>query len=208
MTDVISLIVEGPGDAAAAPLLVRNLLLHFNASGYVVKVQNAHGHNNITKPKGLEDFLRRQRSNPDCKGAIVLLDAEEEHCDCPLELALSLAQRAKDLRLAFSVVIICPQCEYESWFLTSIHKMGKWLLPGTTFEGDPETMQNVKQWITNHRKKGDPYRETEHQASMTSAIDLDHNIAHSRSFRRMAHAVEELLEAIQTGTPVVTPTRE
>jgi hypothetical protein len=50
--------------------------------------------------------------------------------------------------------------------------------------------------------------ETADQVSMTAALDIPHTIEHSRSFRRMAHAVEELLIAIDSSRPVVTPMKE
>jgi hypothetical protein len=207
--DLIYIVAEGHGEKEAAPVLIRRLLYEEHQRyEFRIEVYRTSGNNYVISPGGLENILEAVRRIEGCKGVIVLLDAESQHCDCPPTLAYSLAERAKESGLGIPVVVVCPTCEYESWFLTSIHKMGKWLLPGATFEGDPETMQNVKQWLTNHRPKGDPYRETVHQVKMTIAIDIPHTITHSRSFRRMAHAVEELLEAMQTDTPIVTPMKE
>ena len=52
---------------------------------------------------------------------------------------------------------------------------------------------------------GRTYKETSDQASLTSRLDFELLLSRSRSFRRMRHAVEELVEACDAGTSPVTP---
>jgi hypothetical protein len=40
---------------------------------------------------------------------------------------------------------------------------------------------------------------------MTFDLDLDHLAATIRSFRRLIHATEELIEAIDSGETIITP---
>lgn len=209
MSNDIYVIVEGDGEVSAAPVLVRRLLNEefvrpeFN----VPRAHNGNGRHNLLKPDGLERFLERLRRIADCKGAVVLLDAEEESRDCPPELAYALAERGKALNLPFPVVVVCAVCEYESWFLSNLHTSIKnWLLSNAKYEGpNPEMMCGAKEWLSRHMPSGRAYKETEDQARMTACIDIPHTIEHSRSFRRMAHAIEELLAAIDSGAGGVTP---
>jgi hypothetical protein len=49
------------------------------------------------------------------------------------------------------------------------------------------------------------YKEVQHQPALTEFIDIEHTRQRSRSFRRLCHAIEELLEAIDSGSTIVTP---
>jgi hypothetical protein len=52
---------------------------------------------------------------------------------------------------------------------------------------------------------GRSYKPTEDQADLTYYIDLKLVQSKSRSFRRLCHAVEELIEAVDNGLATVTP---
>jgi hypothetical protein len=109
------------------------------------------------------------------------------------------------LNLPFPVVVVCATCEYESWFLASLHT----IMPGVTFEGDPEKECGAKGWLTRQMPAGHAYKETSDQVRMTNDLDIPHVTRHSRSFRRMVEAVGELLEAIDLlpdERGIVTPT--
>ncbi len=209
MSNELYIIAEGDGEVAAAPHLVRRLLYeHFQRFEFnVPPARNANGRTNLIKPRGLEAFLERLRRTPDCKGVIILLDTEQEYRDCPPRLALDLAQRSKVLGTPFPVVVVCAACEYESWFLFNLHTQIRHRLNSNiSSEGiDPEKKCGAKEWLSNNMPSGSVYKETTDQVAMTTYIDIPHTIDHSRSFRRMVHAVEELLTAIDTGQNIVSP---
>ena len=204
-------IVEGDGEVEAAPLLLRRILHeHFDRADFTqFKSKNAHGRENLLKPGGLEKYLNYARIDG-CDGLVVLLDSEVEHKNCPPGLARSLSQRAKNLGLPFPVVIVCAAAMYEAWFLASIHTLADNfdLPPDTVFDGDVEQVNNPKNWLTNYMTRTSIYKETTHQVSMTAAIDMLAVQKNSRSFRRMLHAVEELLNAIDQDSTIVTPGSE
>ena len=62
------------------------------------------------------------------------------------------------------------------------------------YEGDIESKRGVKEWLTAQMPPGLAYKETLHQVKLTHLIDLDLAQQRSRSFRRLFHAVEELVE--------------
>ncbi len=208
----IYVIVEGDGEVQAAPLLIRRILHEYFEYYELQNVEsiNAHSNDNITKHNGLETLLEHTRQKSDCVGVIVLLDAERTHYQCVVSLITNLSGRAKNLGLPFPVALVCACCEYESWFLGSIHSLeGKnYLNASISFEGNPEEKCNAKEWINDNIKEGFSYRETRDQVKMTALLDIHHLIENVRSFRRMVHAIEEIILAIENKMNTVTPVLE
>ncbi len=208
MTKALHLIVEGSGEKEAAPLLIRRFLHeHYQLFDYSIgETYNARGRYNILKSGGFENFLNLARGAPNCAGVIVLLDTERENRDCPPSLAYNLAQRAQNLNLHFPVVVVCATCEYESWFLYNLANIApKYLQPDAHYDDDPEQECDAKGWLTRNMPEGRIYKGTQNAPGMTNLIDLPHTTQHSRSFRRLDHAITELLAAIDTGENSVSP---
>jgi hypothetical protein len=82
-------------------------------------------------------------------------------------------------------------------------------MPGLTsnvhFEGDPENNLDPKAWINARLSRGYRYSETRDQENLTKLIDIQIAERHSRSFRRLRHAVEQVLAMTQHGQIAVTP---
>lgn len=200
--------MEGPGDSEATPLLLRRILWE-GLSKYDITVENpksARGKKNLIKD--YEKFLRYASIEPSCAGILVLLDADDE---CPVEEASNLVKRTKDLNLAKAVTIVEANSEYETWFLASLDsdqgmeirtRLG--IDQSEAYRGNVEDV-HAKAWLKRAMPHGRTYKETSDQAALSSLIDIEHTQQRSRSFRRLCHAVEELLCAIESGTPVVTP---
>ena len=77
-----------------------------------------------------------------------------------------------------------------------------------SFDGDPETLQDPKRWLTRHMPGSCAYKETFDQAPLTAAMDLDLARANSRSFRHFESAVCFLMEAVRAGRTGVSPSVE
>ena len=194
-------VVEGDGDVAAFPeLLARILLENHNRPDVLV----AQGKSGVVKANGrpnllnkLDKFLHHAQNKPDCDAILVLLDADN---DCPVILSRQLSQHCEQVGTKCPVQIVCARRSYESWFLASLDTVkGKSVIPDTaTLSGDAENVPNPKQWITALLPRGQAYKETTHQAALSSYIDLDLAHKNSRSFRRLCHALEQLLDAIDS----------
>ena len=80
-------IVEGQGDVAALPILLRRLLqeTYQRYDVEVAKPKNAHGSGNLIKK--FEGFLAYAATTPDCGSMKDLIDADDK---CPVELAEEL----------------------------------------------------------------------------------------------------------------------
>jgi hypothetical protein len=197
-------IVEGPGDVEALPVLLRRLLYerYQRYSVEVARPKKAGGSGGLVRR--LEAFLQYAAKTPECGAILVLLDADDK---CPKELADSLASRAKTLGLDKPTAIVCAKCEYETWFLASLDTIrGRAAISATaSFTGDIESLRGVKEWLSIQMPPDRTYKETVDQPSLSHVIDLHLAHANSRSFRRLCHAVEELLAAMDSGLAVVTP---
>ncbi|MGI4788377.1 MAG: DUF4276 family protein [Janthinobacterium lividum] len=171
--------------------------------------QNAHGCTNLTNPGGIEKFVTNAWTKRDCGAVLVLMDADKK---CPVRLATDFSQRVHAIGVRFPVVIVIAKCEYETWFLASLETVvdapmeSKLDLPiGLTYPGEVEGFAGVKGWITRQLPVGRSYKETMHQTSMTKLINLERVRQRSRSFRRLCHALEEAVNAIDQGLVIVTP---
>lgn len=203
-------IVEGDGEMTATPVLFRKLLDEMNRYDIqVASPKNAHGRGNLQKTDGLERFVKYAWKEPDCGAIFILLDSEDE---CPREIARNFSQRIETLGVLYPVVIACAKRMYETWFLASIETIvGKDLngRPGLTNKNlaisDAESIKSPKGWLNRLFPPGRAYRETADQEALTRLLDTSLAKERSRSFRRLCHALEQALEAINTGSKIVTP---
>ena len=194
-------VVEGDGDAAAFPeLLVRILQEKHNRYDVFVaqgktKVVKTNGRQNLEKK--LEKFLGHAQNKPKCGAILILVDSD---IDCPVTLAQELSQRCDQIDIRCPVQIVCASRSYEAWFLASLNTIkGRHGIPNTAvLLDDPEGVLNPKQWLSDQMPSGQAYKETTHQASLSRVIDLDLAHQNSRSFRRLCHALEQLLFTVDT----------
>lgn len=208
-------IVEGTGDLLAVPELLKMVLISLNRTNvYIDAPLNAHGKGNLTIAGGVEKFIKNAFTRRDCGAVLVLIDADEKKNGgkCAVAQANALVKRVKQVGILFPVAVVVANCEYENWFLASLDSIkGKnWgeqsgISADAKYEGGVEDKCNVKTWLTEHLPTVRIYREAIDQAVLTRLIDIDRAKTNSRSFRRLCHAVEEMLAAIDSGEKVVTP---
>jgi len=197
-------IAEGDGEVEAAPLLVRRLL-HEVLQRFELGVpaaKNAHGRENLIKEDGVERFVKYALHEPDAAAVVVVLDAEQ---DAACALACQLRARIQALNPRVPVAVVCADVQYESWFVDSIETLaGHCGLAENAIRPD-RPPPNPKRWLCDLMPSARAYKETRDQAPLTARLDFSLLAERSRSFRRMRHAVEELVEAYEEGTNPVTP---
>jgi len=211
-------IVEGDGEVRALPLLLRRLF-HEVLQVYDINVaqpKNAHGCGNLTASDQLERFVKYALLEPECDGVLVLIDNDavegvigtnELNDTCAPAFACYLATRIHHLSPTKPVVIVVARWEYESWFLASLDTMNQAIsIPqGTAYPGDIESERSAKGWIDRRLAPGQKYLETRDQVRMTAHLDLRAAELGSRSFRRLKHALEQLIQAHEMNQVIVTP---
>ncbi len=203
-------IVEGEGEVQALPKLLFKILHDLGRFDIQVSPpKNSKGVTNILRAQGLEYFLKLAAREADCAAILVLIDSDGK---CPITLAKQLCQRAIAAHINQPIMIVCAHHMYEAWLVASIDSIaGKPLgqregLPATVrFDGDPDQLNNPKQWIDDRFTNGRGYKESLDQAEMTKLLELELAFAQSRSFQRLYHAVQEALAAIDQKLITVTP---
>lgn len=196
-------IVEGDGDISAVPILIRRLLAeYFNEYSWDVGTPKR-AHSLPAFRKKLGQFIQYAQSESDCGAILILLDLDD---GCPKEQAQQLAIDIQKEYRQCPILIVLAHREYESWFLSSAEMLaGKYSLSVDLVAPDnPEHLRDAKGWLTKNMPAGLIYKETTHQPAMTNLIDFDLTMERSRSFRRLVHALEQLLNA-DVGTAFVSP---
>lgn len=200
--------VEGEGDVAATPILVNRILAKLGRYDWLatraIEVRSLANFVNR-----LDDFLRYVAQDPNCAGALVLLDLDD---GCPRAAAHELAERLRAHNAAFPIAVVFVHREYEAWFLASMWSLS---LNGAISEqrldyaGEPEGRRDAKGWISQQMGPGRAYKERINQAQFTRKMSMRRAYARSRSFRRLCAAVRELTELADRGERgLVTPAAE
>jgi hypothetical protein len=146
-------------------------------------------------PGKLEQAIRAHKEFPDCAAVLVLFDLDD---GCPKEIAVAVADRIRAMEpLQFTVTVVSAKREYEAWFLASLESIH----PGRTYAGDPEGLRAAKGWLEREFR----YREVRDQARYTQALDITLAEPRSRSFRRLMHAIDEIITSADIDPPWVTP---
>jgi hypothetical protein len=225
----IVLLVEGDGDAAAAPLLLKRLLGDLNALHIVVPDEHAikiGDYPGVAKNDFvvLRDKLRVAAKRKHMAGCLVLLDGDCDFCRgrqrfCARHAAIDLATAARNAGggTLFSVAAVFACQEFESWLIAGIESLvdqplsdGRVLIykydpRRVAFPPDLEVApRDAKRWLSQLAKTG--YKPTRDQDELTRIVNLDAIRARGlRGFRRFEAAVTQLAAAIQSGQPCLTP---
>lgn len=184
-------VVEGDGDARAAPLLLRRILAEYlNSPGAVGRPVVAHGRQNLEG--NLATFLDYAQGQRECGAILVLVDADD---DCPVQIAQAMRTKADNAGISVPVQIVYANRMYESWFLASLTTVMPSAEVSDAVVSDTDTIQNPKSLLNNLLQRRRGYKETRDQVAFTSRVDITLAHSRSRSFRRLCHAVEQLLAA-------------
>jgi hypothetical protein len=110
----------------------------------------------------------------------------------------------------FSLAVVFACIEYETWIIAGIeslagkkYKDGRPALPPNHKfpPGDPES--HGKRWLEQNCRG---YRPTLDQSALTELLDLNLVRAKNlRSFKRLDHAIDQLLNAVGSGSHISAP---
>jgi len=175
MTRIVAPIVEGHGDVAALPILLRRM----NPSLQIQKP--------VRYPKNrllLDDYLKRAASIAasniyDDGWILLLLDADEQ---CAKSLGPSLEQKLSNMSKHNCRVVLAVR-EFEAWIVGGDPKM---------CVVNPDTAGNLKGLI---RERYGVYSETVDQPRLIAKADLQLLYERSRSFRQLRKVVDEISSA-------------
>jgi hypothetical protein len=180
----VASIVEGDGEVAAVPVLLRRIAAWLTPQTTVrlptpIRVRR-------------DRFLRRDEEfrkyvllasakAGEVGWVLILLDADD---DCPATLGPSIAERAKALVGHERVSVVLPMREFEAWFIASARSLdGKRGFVVDAVPADPELPRNAKGWLNERMQNG--YREVTDQPAFAGGMDLEQARGSSRSFRKL-----------------------
>lgn len=186
-------IVEGHGEVAAAPILVRRIASAV-APGVPVEVLAPMRvpRNRLLKAGELEravEFAAR-KAGPEGR-ILILIDADR---DCPAERAPAILNRARAARGDRLIRVVLAKTEYEAWLIAAADSIAghRSLDASITAPAAPESIADAKRWLTDRMAPGRSYRETLDQPALTDVFDMNSARA-AKSFDELWRDVGSLL---------------
>lgn len=183
---IIASIVEGDGEVAAVPILLRRIGEWLSPERGVMPLQPIR----VRRDRFLnrdEEFRRHLLLAAAKCGSdgwiLVLLDADD---DCPAVLGAQILRRAREHVPHRRVSVVLANREYEAWFLAaakSLHGRRGFIFDGLD-EVDSDIARNAKGRISAAMITG-AYRETTDQPAFSALMNLQDARARSRSFKKL-----------------------
>ncbi len=192
-------IVEGYGDVAAVPELVRRFQQLLDPGiGLEIRPPTRAGRYELVKEGEVErqvERLVRQLAPP--RAILILIDADK---DCPAELAPKILARAKKARSDVSIAVVLAKREYEAWFLAAIESLGgkRGLAKNLPEVEDPEAIQGAKEFLKRHMGGSRTYSPRTDQPAMTALFDMQMARGRSPSFDKCWREIERLFAQVST----------
>jgi len=182
----IASIVEGDGEVAALPILLRRIAVEINPAVTVNPLQPIR----VRRDKFLhkDEELRRQlllaaAKSGDNGWILILLDADD---DCPAALGAETYRRAQQVVPHRRLSVVLANREFEAWFIAAAQSLhgarGFSVAPNEQMEA--EIPRNAKGWMREHMKGG-TYSEILDQPAFAARFNLSQAFDHSRSFRKL-----------------------
>lgn len=199
MTTVVA-IVEGDGEVAALPVLLRRLgeWLSPHTAVHIPQPIRVRRDRFLRKDEEFRRHLLLAAAK--CAGTgwvLVLLDADD---DCPAELGPQILRRAKEIIPGAHVSVVLANREYEAWFLAaaaSLHGQRGFAYDAPqNFE--PECPRDAKGWMAE-RMEGGVYRPTTDQPAFSARMDLRQAHDRSRSFRKLCQEWSKHMACMPSG---------
>lgn len=174
------LLVEGHGEVEAVGNLISrlwsDLSLPFLPWAKPIRRKGLNRPDNIIRSCNI---VRRKRE----PAALLVIRDEDDYC--PKEIAPKESRIILEQNLPFPAATVLMHREYEVLFLPCVGQMAglpiqdesgqqrPGLLPGTTFDGNPEDVRGVKEWLTDRFPQSLAYKPTIDQLPFTRMIDFE-----------------------------------
>lgn len=203
------LLVEGDGDREAVPLLVRRLFSEIGKPqcSPAPKPIRCGDLPKLLRDGVLEKFVTYACRRPDGDSVLLVVDCDD---DCPPGVVGTLAQRVESIGHQFQkrIGVALMHREFETLFLYAVPDLAKrfqdlpWHLEGWDEERDWTEVRGAKERLRHHMG-GRLYKETRHQSSFVSALNLPALEARCRSLSHLLTTLRWLTE--EEGTSAVHP---
>lgn len=182
----IAAIVEGHGEVASLPILLRRLCAWQTPDVHVDVPTPIRVHRDrfLNRDEEFSRMLLLAAAKSGDEGWIlILLDADD---DCPAQLGGRILARAQACVPHRPVSVVLANREYEAWFIASAEALSgcRGFAVNQLDAVDAETLRDAKGWI-GRRMAGKSYGETTDQPALSARMDLQQASNGSRSFRKL-----------------------
>ncbi|PTN56241.1 DUF4276 family protein [Stenotrophomonas panacihumi] len=197
MNIAVASIVEGHGEQAAFPVLLRRIFEWLSPGEYVHVPAPIRVHKDrfLNRDAEFSRYLSLADAKSDGSGwVMILLDADDQ---CPRYLGAEVLGRAQQALPGRSISVIIANREYEAWFIASARSLDG--VRSFKFQGDcqdPEAPRDAKGWMEARMDSG-CYGEVMDQPAFSAKLDLQQAHDRSRSFRKLVSECEKKLRAIR-----------
>lgn len=185
-------IVEGDGEVAAVPVLLRRLLNEASQHDWEILRPILRKRSEFSSKSGLEKAVQLALLRPECHAILIMFDSDD---DCPKDMAPEITVWANDAARGKPCAVVMANREYEAWFLAAIESLkGQ---RGIRADADPfenpESPRDCKSELTARMMGNRTYSETVDQAALTSKFDMAAAHNSSRSFRKLVKGFGEIV---------------
>ena len=194
-------IVEGHGEVAAVPVLLRRMLAEARTTGVEIGKPIRRPRSQLAKEEGLARSIALARVQPNCAAILVLFDGDD---DCPASLGPAAQGWAKAAARDVPCAVCIAHREYESWFLATLDSLRhREVEADAEAHPHPEVPRDAKGEMSR-QMRGRGYKPTKHQAAFSALFCLSDACKRSRSFRKLTTSVGQLLTSMEK-PPAVWP---
>lgn len=191
-------IVEGYGEVAAFPILLRRIGEELLGVEYVEVLKPVRQpKSKLLKPEETKRAVKLAASKlanaplaDESLLVLLLLDADKDPaCTCGPQLMLWMQEGRLGVRMACVLAVM----EYETWFVAAAESLSEYLqFSVKELPDNPEELRLGKGWIKKHYINS-KYSETLDQPRMTAAMDLHKCRQRSPSFDKLCRELEKCL---------------
>jgi hypothetical protein len=190
----IGLIVEGQGDQAALPPLIRKMAS--DAGYFEIQIRQPFRVHRGRFAAKFDDFERAVKFLAvECDCIMTVLDADD---DCPKEFAQDLRERAAAIAGHKVVSVVMAKSEFESWILAGIESLRGYrgVLETATCPSSVESIRDAKGTL-EAMIESKVYSETVDQVKFAANLDSDLARSNSPSFDKFARDLISILSQAQ-----------
>ena len=196
-------IVEGHGDAAAVPVLLRRLVNAAEAWNEVRIDQPIRcNRSQLVKEAELRRRVRLARLRKDCGAVLIIFDSDD---DCPVELAERVRGWAVAEAGPLHCEVVLAKREYEAWFLATVESLRthRSVRSDAQSHPDPETPRDAKGVLEAMMHIS--YSERTHQPAFSAIFCMTATYARCRSFRKLVSSFGRLMDGLGVALPAWPP---
>jgi hypothetical protein len=188
-------IVEGHGEVAAAPVLLRRLVAEAGCHGVGVGTAIRRTQSQFRGRETVQAAVRLAALQPQCAAIVLLFDGED---DCPKELAEEVRVWAREAAGDIPCDVVVAYREYETWFVSALESLrGSYgIRNDAEAPANPESRRDAKGWLEEFMPPTRSYSETGDQPGMSQTFDMALAHRRNRSFRKLVKTVGDLLTQI------------